>query len=140
MSIKLVERLASGLPYSLSEQITGYARSVKDSLEDIFAESHIRFDETLADQIVLIAGVKKLYDVCSSNFWTLDNSLSMLSKQGTSSVRIGSNLLNRESEYYTELRTLMQELDKYLDTAGLRQYIDNPYYNDILKDLAHERG
>jgi len=127
------------LPYALKEQVASYVRSVKQSMADIFAETSIPYDQVLADELLFLASIKKLYAICSGNFWAIDNSLSILSRHDATAIRIGGTFLAMDSEDYRGFRTLLTELDRYLTERGLIERVTNPFYSDILRAMADER-
>jgi hypothetical protein len=92
MSLALVHEFAQELPPRLRESVIGYARSVQDAIPDISRDAEIRQDQGLADQLVFLAGIKKLHAICSGTFWILDNSLRSLSEaQARGAGRFNAN-------------------------------------------------
>jgi hypothetical protein len=89
MSLERVDEFAQFLPPRLREDVRAYARSVDSAAADIFREARMGFDQRLADQLVFVAGIKKLYAICSGTFWVLDNSLQSLQNAETYEVKIG---------------------------------------------------
>jgi hypothetical protein len=62
---------------------------VQSALPEIFCDAGVAETLELRDQLVLIAGVKKLDAICSSAFWILDNSLTGLQQADIQQVRLG---------------------------------------------------
>ena len=135
MSLQLVQQFAQPLPPRLREDIVGYARSVQVALPDIFREAHMAEDEALGDQVVFLAGVKKLHAICSGTFWVLDNSLESLQAANTYQVRIGSLRISRQSREWQQLRDLLTELESILTIQGLEEIVQSSSYPDILRWL-----
>ena len=103
------------LPYSLREQVLGYAESVERALPEIFKSNRRKFDKNLGDKIVFMSGVRKLYSLVSSSYWTLENSAYMLNEEGISSIKIGSSDFSRGSDIYRRLKGLISTLEKEAD-------------------------
>ena len=61
MSYRELQETMKGLPWTIEEQVLGYARSVEDALPGIFQDAGRAFDRALGDKIVFLAGVKKLH-------------------------------------------------------------------------------
>jgi len=97
MSLELVEEFAQQLPFRLREDVIGYARSVQAAVPDIFREARMTLDQGLADQLVFVAGIKKLYAICSGTFWILDNSLHSLQQAQAYEIKVGSMRISRGS-------------------------------------------
>ena len=130
-----VKELVSELPYRFREDILGYARSVQHALPEIFSNAHVKWNEDLAEQVIYIAGLKKFHSICSSIFWTLENSLHMLEQSEVSAVRIGSTYYNKQSEEYSELSTLINNLENLLFEHQIFEFIQIRSYTEILERL-----
>jgi hypothetical protein len=53
MSLRYVDGFAQQLPYALRVQVVGYARSVDEAADDIFAEANREINEELRDQLTI---------------------------------------------------------------------------------------
>jgi len=135
MSLDAVKEFANELPYRFREDVIGYARSVKDVLPEIFHEARCPFNEMAANQLIFIAGVKKLYSICTSNFWIIENSLFMLERSEVHAVQIGSSTIHRESDDYLALAVLLRQLENLLSEHRILHLIHQRSYGDILKEL-----
>lgn len=144
VSLRDVEQFAQELPHVIADDVVLYARSVRDALPDIFREANVEPSERISDQVVFIAGVKRLEAICSSNLWTLDNALSNLAKAHSDSVgrievRIGSLSVSRNSEYYQNLATLNRGLQLLLQRLEISDLVAMNRYVDIVKELHGRR-
>src|SRR5271165_2689787 len=128
MSLELVYEFARELPPRLREDVVGYARSVQNALPDIFRNAEMAEDPALADQVVFVAGIKKLYAICSGTFWILDNSLRSLSQADAHEVQIGSMRIRRGSEEWVRLRNLVTDLDVILTEQRLQEMMFTTSY------------
>lgn len=135
MTLQKVNELVSELPYRFREDILSYARSVQYALPDIFLKAHVNWNENLAEQVIYIAGLKKFHSICSSVFWTLENSLHMLEHSDVSTVRIGSTHYHKQSEEYVELSTLINNLEDLLYEHRIFEFIQLRSYTEILERL-----
>jgi hypothetical protein len=139
MSLERVEDFARGLPPRLREDVLGYARSVQSALPEIFENAGVRETSELRDQVVFIAGVKKLHAICSSTFWILENSLSRLQQADIRQVRLGGLTVSRGSRMWTELRDTVTAIEAILAQQGLLQFVSTPSYAEILRELTDGR-
>jgi hypothetical protein len=67
MSLQAVEAIADELPTILRSDLIGYAKSVESALPEIFLQAHVTRSDKLADELIFIAGIKKLYSICSDS-------------------------------------------------------------------------
>ena len=134
-SLDAVKEFAEELPYRFREDVISYARSVRDAVPDIFKEAQYPLNEDLAEQIIFIAGVKKLYSIFTAHFWTISNSLFMLERSEVHSVRIGSRLIYKSSDDYFALSELVRHLDHLLSEHRMLEFIHQQSYPEILKAL-----
>ena len=138
MSLAMVYEFAQELPPRLREDVVGYARSVQSALPEIFREAEMAPNEALGDQLVFLAGVKKLHAICSSNYWILDNSLQSLQTADTFEVRMGSLRVSRGSREYMQLRALLDGLDLLLAEQRITDMVLLTSYPEILQRLRNE--
>jgi hypothetical protein len=133
----IVEQIARELPPRLRDDIVGYARSVETALPEIFRDAGVRRTESLAQQLVFIAGVKKIYSICSSNYWILESSLHAL-RDHAESVRLGSTVVSRSSPYFLRLQELNSDLLEMLGEHHLSEFMEIGAYSEILRRIARE--
>src|SRR5690348_2478867 len=95
VSIQDVRDMVSGLPRSLGEQVIGYAESVERSLPAIFREARRPLSPRLVNEVVFIAGVRKLHWLAASSYWILDNSGRLLASMDVSAVQVGGLDMSR---------------------------------------------
>jgi len=107
------------LPLSLREQVLGYAESVERSAPSIAKDAGVSFTSRFEDHIVFVAGLRKLFSIVSSSYWSLDNSTALLSKSNTSVITIAGRSFSRGSEAHEQLRTLLADLEDALSTSGV---------------------
>lgn len=138
MSLERVQELVQELPPRLRDDVVAYARSVESAAPDIFREARIAFDPRLADQLVFLAGVKKLYAICSGTYWILDNSLHSLQKAETYEVKIGSLRISRGSKEYGQFQALLGDLDEILMKQELYELVQVSSYVETLHRLRDE--
>lgn len=135
MSLRAVQNFASHLPFSIEDQIVGYARSVQDALSEIFQNAQVPYNETIANQVVFIAGIKKLYAICNSNHRVIDDSLNILARQNTYSIRFGRSLISQNSNEFIQLENLLNELVNFLGNENILELVSNPFYSEIVITL-----
>jgi hypothetical protein len=139
VSLEGVEDFARGLPPRVREDVLGYARSVQSALPEIFEEAGIGETPELRDQVVFIAGVKKLHAICSSTFWILENSLKGLQQAGIRQVRLGGLTVSRGSPIWTELRDTVAAVEAILAEQRMLQLVSAPSYAEIVRELTSGR-
>jgi len=138
MSLEAVQGICENLTPAMSAQIVGYARSVEEVGPEIFRDAGIPYDRQVADTLVFIAGIRKFYAICSSVFWTVDNSLALLRQSGVQDVKIGSSDYSQNSELYLSLRSVNSELEEFLAGEGILDFM-RMSYADIVRTLANGR-
>lgn len=139
MSLELVAEFARELPPRLREDVIGYARSVQSALPEIFQDAGVAETRDLRDRLVFIAGVKKLYAICTSAFWILDNSLRNLQRAEIQQVRLGSVFVARGSREWIQLRDAVMAIEAVLQDQRIGPWVHTPSYSAILTELANER-
>lgn len=139
MGLELVDSFARRLPTRLRDDILGYARSVQSALPGIFEDAGVRETRELRDQLVFIAGVRKLHAICSSTFWILENSLAGLQQADIRQVRLGGRTVSRGSGMWTELRDTLTAIEAILARHDLLHFVSTPSYADILRELTNGR-
>ena len=139
MSLELVTEFARELPPRLREDVVGYARSVQTVLPEIFRDAGIAENRDLRDQIVFIAGVKKLHAICSSAFWILDNSLRGLERADVQQVRLGRVYVGRGSREWLQLQDAVRAVEGILQEQRILHLVYTSSYAGILTELANER-
>src|SRR5262245_6012058 len=126
MSLSALRNTVVELPRVIADQVLGYAESVEQELPSIFAQSGRQFDHTLADQLVFLAGVKKLHAIVASSYWTLDNSATLLAGLNVDNIRIGEFDYSRGGALHRTLRDLLDNLENVLAVHNLSQYLYVP--------------
>ena len=138
MSLRYVEGFAKQLPYALQVQVVDYARSVNEAAAEIFAEANREMNEQLRDQLALIAAIRKLHAICSSSFWILYNSTSLLGNE-VSGIRAGSAIYSPDSSEFTQIRMLLSNLDETLARFGVDRHLLQGSYVAVLEVLGDGR-
>lgn len=135
MSIQQVRSMIEFLPRSLGEQVVSYAESVDRALPEIFKEAGTTYKKSVADQIVFLAGIKKIEWLVSSSYWTLENSGKLLQELDVNRIRIGGSDVSRGSQIYMQLQSLSKELEKVLAENGISDHIRKPL-PDLIMELS----
>lgn len=134
MSLKSVREMVSGLPRSLGDQVVGYAESVERALPEMFREARRKRTEKLANQVVFIAGLKKLHWLVASSYWTLHHSSNLLGSMDVDHIRIGRTAVSKGSEVYEELHRVTKELEVVLSNNDVILYLRQPW-TDVIQAL-----
>jgi hypothetical protein len=139
MSIERVQSLLGEFPTNLSDPVIGYAESVRAALPDILHEAGVSPDQVLEDEIVYIAGIRKLYGIVSSTFWTLQKALAKLDQREIPTVRVGGHRYSFQSPEYRRLELLHGSLRLLLEEENLMRFMQQTNYAGIVRALADER-
>lgn len=140
MSIRALTDAITDLPYGLSEQVLSYARSLDLAAPEIFQDAGVAFSREIADIVVFIAGLRKLFSIVDSNYWVIDNAGAILERQQSqSSVRVGGADLSRGGNYHQSLTTVRRELIELLAEHQLLQFVQNVPYVEVVRELANGR-
>ena len=137
MSLARVRTLVALLPYSLQEQVEGYARRVGDAVPEITAEAQVNLTPRQIDALIYLAGVRKLYAIVSSNYTVLQESARLLSSAGVEGVRIGGTDFSPGSPFSTTLARLHRHLTALLDNLGIPRRILLGSYTDLVRLVAN---
>jgi hypothetical protein len=123
MSVERLQSIVHRLPYSMQDQVLGYARSVDNAFSDIVAEvSRVRPDykfEQHRNNLVLLSGVKKLLGIVAGTYWSLDNAASILEDSGIKEISIGGRSYSKASDIYAKLYKVTRALENALDAADI---------------------
>lgn len=140
MSLERVAEFARELPPKFREDVLSYARSVESALPEIFRDAGVPETQELRDQLVFVAGVRKLHAICSSAFWILDNSLTGLQHTADiHQVKLGGLVVARGSRQWLELRETVAAIEGVLANAGILDFVHTQSYVDVVRGLAHGR-
>ena len=133
------ESLWAELPYAIAEDIRTYSSAVRQSMEDIFKDAGVAYSNALVEQVCFIAELKKLHSIVTTQYWVLQNSLSLLTRNEIASVRAGSLRIQRNSDSFLELEQIMQELNDLLRENEILELVEMPTYRDIVLRLVDGR-
>jgi hypothetical protein len=122
-----LQRAFGELPYALREQVYGYARSVGESSREIAIDANIEWSPELHDRLVFFAGVRKLYGICASSFWAVDNAGAFMRRNDVNTVRVGGTNYSRGAEIHTGLRRMLSDFDGLLRDYDLTMLTDFSY-------------
>jgi len=138
MSVAALNPILDNLPFALKSQVSSYTESVRNSLPDIFHGAEIKYDWSIAEELLFVAGIRKLHSLISSSLWTLENSITLLSQNDISNIRVGGKEIGAKSEYQHNLRRLNTELEKTLGEYSLIGYLSGSY-SEVLKNISIAR-
>ena len=135
MSLALLASTLEDLPYALREQVIGYAQSVKSALSSIAQDAGIPISQSVGDQVVFLAGLRKLHGIVASSYWALDNSTTLLLRSDIDRVRVGGQDYSRGSEYHQSLKSVLDNLESALLKHDVKRYLSMPY-SDLVRELV----
>lgn len=135
MSLATVREMTKDLPRGLSTQVVSYAESVERVLPEIFRGADREFNRTVGDQLVFLAGVRKLHSIVASNYWTLDNSAALLQNLNINGIQSGQMDFSRGSVFHQKLRRLLEALEGVVGEHHLTQYL-NARFSEVIQMLV----
>lgn len=139
MSIAFLREMTEKLPPSLREQVLGYAESVKVAAPAIANDQGIEFTQTFEDHITFLAGVRKLFSIVSSSYWSLDNSAALLAQSDIPTITIAGRSFSRGSKLHQQIHTLLIDLESELREANVLSIVQLSF-SDMAEAVAHELG
>lgn len=139
MSIELLRDMIEELPASLREQIIGYAESVRLAAPSIARDQGIELTKKFEEQITFFAGVRKLFSIVSSSYWSLDNSATLLAQSDTGVITIAGRSFSRGSELHRQLHSLLNDLEGALLESKILTAVQLSF-SEMAKVVAHELG
>jgi len=139
MSVQRLELIFGDLPLNLRDPILGYAISVKEAFPAICRQAGIEREQSLEDDLVLIAGIKKFHAIVFSTFSTLNKALRYLAQSDVPSVRVAGREYSFDSSEYRRLRQTWETLRHIIEEEDLVFVIDEYDYAQILRTIADER-
>ena len=134
-----LKKVTDKLPRELRNNVNGYVQSIINDQEEIFKENGIEFSKELSEKFVFIIGIRRIIQFVDSQYWTMNNSFSILQTFDVKSVKIGSQSLNTQSQYYKELVDLRKTLYEFLGKNNLADLIANKSIGEILNLLKKEQ-
>ncbi len=137
MSIGRLQRALGPLPYSLREQIVGYARSVDAAAPEIARGANVQLSTDVRDRFVFAAGLRKYYALCASSFWAIDNAAAILETLDVGSVRVGRTDYSRGADMHVGLRRALADFDSLINQYDLLM-ITNGSLTDLMSRLASD--
>lgn len=140
MSLALLVSTIEPLPYGLKEQVLGYARALQAAAPEIIRDAGVAQSQSLADQLVFLAGIRKLLAIVDSNYWLIDNAGALLQRnQEQDTVRVGGTDLSRGSIYHYRVEKLRQEFRELLGEKRVLDLVSRRPYVEIVRELASGR-
>lgn len=139
MSIALLRDMTEKLPPSLREQVLGYAESVRIAAPAIAKDQGIELTQTFEDHITFLAGIRKIFSIVSSSYWSLDNSATLLARSDTSAITIAGRSFSRGSDLHQQLHALLNDLESALKESQILSLVQLSF-SEMAEAVAHELG
>jgi hypothetical protein len=139
MGIALLLEMMASLPGPLRDQVVGYADSVRLAAPSIARDCGIEHTKKFEDHIVFISGIRKLFSIVSSSYWSLDNSATLLSRSDISAITIAGRSFSRGSELHQELHSLLTDLEAALAESGVLSMIQLSF-SEMAEAVSNELG
>ena len=139
MSIAHLRDMTEKLPPSLREQVLGYAESVRIAAPAIAKDQGIDLTQAFEDRITFLAGIRKLYSIVSSSYWSLDNSATLLARTDTPSITIAGRSFSRGSDLHQQLHALLTDLESALKESQVLSVVQLSF-SEMAEAAAHELG
>lgn len=113
------------LPSVMREEIEGYIQSIESNVPSIFEEIGVKHpSDEFVEQLIFYAGIRRIWTLLSTVYWTIDNSLVLMRNYDVTSIRVGTTIYGKKTEYYLRVSQLFQDFDTLLSQLGLKDIID----------------
>jgi hypothetical protein len=149
MASRRVQSITERLPYSLREGVNGYVDAVAAVVPDIARDARVEISGDRLDQFLLIVAIRKIWSVVNSQFWIMNDCISLAThtppgSEGlpqTRGFRIGRDEISQDSAAVVEGRTLRQELYNLILRLDIEALVlDSSSLSDTaVKMFARER-
>jgi len=134
------------LPYTLKNEIGGYATSIELASTEIFLNAGIEKKQEILDKLIFLACIKRIWTIVSSQFWIVDNTLTLISHDSDfKEVKVGATIFSKTSDTYKQLKDLRDKFELLIHELELNEIVQSKTLVDILKLIdresrsAHER-
>lgn len=140
MSLSELVSATNGLPYSLKDQVLGFATFVEDSADDLLESAGVtEISDSLIDELVFAAGMWRLWKSVNAQISLLDSSLTLLAASGVSEVRMGTTSYTRSSPVYGLLTTLRDDFrNSFRD--GSQFIISSSSLTELVRNVVANSG
>lgn len=138
MSLKDLDEFVAELPYAIREQVSDYARSVRDASVDICRDAGVSSSEALIDSLMWLAALRRLHAIVSSAFWTVDGANNLLRQQDGGVASVGSTDYSPESPMYSTLAVLNREVETLIRRLDVAELVRLPW-SEVAQVLTDER-
>lgn len=135
--MRALDEFTSELPYAFREQVTGYARSVRDAADEICRDAGIAPSAAIRDQLLWLAAIRKLHALISSAFWTVDSSNRLLRQQAAGSPLVGATDYSNDSVMYSTLAALNRDIEALVGQLEIANLIRLPW-SEVVQIIANE--
>lgn len=123
MSLEALRAILTQLPRALSDEIDGYVNSVHQSVGEIFKEAETQADPIMVDTFLFCIGIKRLWTIVDSQYWVIDNSLTLLRNTGSTGFRVGSTSVQKSANEIQSLAQVRADLQGILTQIGLEDIV-----------------
>ena len=110
MSRQRVAAFTQALPLSVRESLRDYATAVFEAGPAIFDAAHVEFSSAALDDLVLVASMRRLWQMVDGQARMLDGSLAKLTEHGASAYRVGATVFSYTSPAYGDVHRLRDAL------------------------------
>ena len=133
--------MLEGRPYTLREQVIGFAMFVEDAAQEVLAMVEVQQpNAAMIDQLIFMAGVWRIWQTVNGPLRILQSATDLLSQQGVGVVQIGGSTYSRESAVYRMLISLRNDLLRLLQDQGLIELTRATTLRDVAHLVAEERN
>lgn len=120
------------LPFSIREEIGGYLASVELNATSIFEESKVQLTKERLDKFIFLVGLRRIWTMVDTQYWILDNCLSLVQENQVKDVTIGSLHLSKDSEGYNRMKDFRHNFYLLLIEIGFIRITDVKTMGDII--------
>jgi hypothetical protein len=141
MSFEELMSVTNDLPYTLQDQIRGFATFVEDAADDLLEAVGARdIHETIVNQLVYAAGVWRLWQSINGLISLLSNSLTSLADTRVDGFQLGDTIYSTQSPEYAMLTNLRDDLRQVLRTSGFEFVLSSASLTELTRAVVQADG
>lgn len=133
-----ISAISAELPWTLQQKLTAYVSWVEDVADEIFERADVPRSATLLDDFLFFAGIRKLWSLVNAQYWTADNSLSILQDYRVEGVSLAGSTYTRNSSEYRDLQVLRTTLRDVLADLQILHLVESSSLSELLERLQQE--
>jgi hypothetical protein len=124
------------LPYAMRDSISGYVDAVEAALPDIARDAAVKLTHRVREDFLLIVAIRRIWEAVNGQYWIINNCAEIANDRGLAGFQAGSEIYNKQSGAYDDVRGLRQQFSKLLDNNDIREIVEVGTLRDALVAVA----